>query len=75
MSNPSQDKSVEEEITVPADTEIEQAQVKATEEATEKADEPTETTEEASEAAEPEKPKRRVSWSRVAGTRRGPSPA
>ena len=65
MSNPSQDKSVEEEITVPADTEIEQAQVKATEEATEKADEPTETTEEASEAAEPEKPKRRVSWSRV----------
>jgi Mce-associated membrane protein len=65
MSNPSQDKSVEEEITVPADTETEQAQVKATEEATEKADEPTETTEESSEAAEPEKPKRRVSWSRV----------
>ena len=60
MSKHSQDGTVEEDKTAPADAEIEQA-----DEPTEKADEPTETAEEPSDTAEPEKPKRQGNWSHV----------
>jgi Mce-associated membrane protein len=79
VSKHSQNKTVEEETIVPADTETEQAEEKVTDEATEKADEPTSTAEESTAAAEesaeaagesveaagPFKPRRGVDWSRV----------
>jgi Mce-associated membrane protein len=52
VSKHSQNKTVEEETIVPADTETEQAEEKVTDEATEKADEPTSTAEESTAAAE-----------------------
>ena len=57
MSKHSQEKSVKDETTVPADT--------VEDDAADKADEPTETADEASESAEPEEPKRRIQWPRV----------
>ena len=57
MSKHSQEKSVKDETTVPADT--------VEDDAADKADEPTETADEASESAEPEEPKRRIKWPRV----------
>jgi Mce-associated membrane protein len=79
VSKHSQNKTIEEETIVPADTETEQAEEKVTDEATEKADEPTSTAEESTAAAEesaeaagesveaagPFKPRRGVDWSRV----------
>jgi Mce-associated membrane protein len=65
MSKQSNDSTVEEEMAAPADAELEQAEEATADEPTEKADEPTETAEEPSDEAEPEKPKRRVNWSRV----------
>jgi Mce-associated membrane protein len=65
VSKHSQDQTVEDQTTVPSDTETEQVQDTVTEESTEKADEPTETADEAAESAEPEEPKRRIQWSRV----------
>ncbi|MET0757491.1 MAG: hypothetical protein ABWY39_05885 [Mycobacterium sp.] len=62
----SPDDTVKETTAVPVDAETEQAEEQATDEPTEQADEATEATDEdAAAAAEPEKPKRRVSWSRV----------
>jgi len=75
VTKPSEDQTVGEETTVTADAE--QAESTAAEEtagaaepgsgASEPAgaDEPTETTEEPSDEAKPDKPKRRVDWSRV----------
>ena len=57
MSKHSQEESVKDETTVPADT--------VEDDAADKADEPTETADEASESAEPEEPKRRIQWPRV----------
>jgi Mce-associated membrane protein len=57
VSKHSQEKSVKDETTVPADT--------VEDDAADKADEPTETADEASESAEPEEPKRRIQWPRV----------
>jgi Mce-associated membrane protein len=57
VSKHSQEKSVKDEITVPADT--------VEDDAADKADEPTETADEASESAGPEEPKRRIQWPRV----------
>jgi len=57
VSKHSQEKSVKDEITVPADT--------VEDDAADKADEPTETADEASESAGPEEPKRRIHWPRV----------
>jgi Mce-associated membrane protein len=57
VSKHSQEKSVKDETTVPADT--------FEDDAADKADEPTETADEASESAEPEEPKRRIQWPRV----------
>jgi Mce-associated membrane protein len=79
VSKHSQNKTIEEETIVPADTETEQAEEKVTDEATEKADEPTSTAEESTAAAEesaeaagesveaagPFKPRRGLDWSRV----------
>jgi Mce-associated membrane protein len=70
MSKHSQDQTAEE-ATLTSDTETEQIEDAVSDE-TEKADEPTETADEATEAAdeateaaEPEKPKRKIQWSRV----------
>jgi Mce-associated membrane protein len=57
VSKHSQEESVKDETTVPADT--------VEDDAADKADEPTETADEASESAEPEEPKRRIQWPRV----------
>jgi Mce-associated membrane protein len=57
VSKHSQEKSVTDGTTVPADT--------VEDDAADKADEPTETADEASESAEPEEPKRRIQWPRV----------
>jgi Mce-associated membrane protein len=74
VSKHSQEESVKDETTVPADTDAEQAEDTATEESVDKtggtdeadkADEPTETADEGSESAEPEKPKRRTQWARL----------
>lgn len=75
MSKHGQDSTVEEETTTSADTEIEPAEETTAEEtmaedttadeSAEKADGPTEIAEEPSDTAEPEKPERRVNWSRV----------
>ena len=69
MSKHSEDQIAEEETTVtPTDTETDQPDKTATEEAvdeTDEADEATETADEKSESAEPEKPKGRVQWARV----------
>ncbi len=74
MSKHNQDQTAEEETTVAANTDTEQAEETATEEsvdeteeadAVDKADEPTETADEPSESAEPEKPKRHIQWARV----------
>lgn len=63
------DKPVEDETTMPADTDTdtdtEETVADAAEETTEKADQPTETAEESPQSGESEKPKRRVNWSRV----------
>jgi Mce-associated membrane protein len=62
----SQEESVKDETTVPADTDAEQVEDDVTDESSEKVDEPTEVAaDEASESAEPEKPKRRIQWPRV----------
>jgi Mce-associated membrane protein len=65
----SQDETVKDETTVPADTDTDTEKVEdaVTDESTEKADERTEVgDEESSEPAEPkEKPKRRIQWARV----------
>jgi Mce-associated membrane protein len=70
MSKHSQDQTAEE-ATLTSDIETEQIEDAVSDE-TEKADEPTETADEATEAAdeateaaEPEKPKRKIQWSRV----------
>ncbi len=69
MNKHSQEESVKDETTVPADTDAEQAEAKTDDtvedDAADKADEPTETADEASESAEPEEPKRRIQWARV----------
>jgi Mce-associated membrane protein len=56
--------TIDQETTVPADTETEQTEPKATE-TTEKADEPTDTIDESPDTTEPGKPRRRVNWSRI----------
>jgi Mce-associated membrane protein len=61
-----EDMTVEEETIGPADTKTEQADEKVTDAPTETADEPTEIVDESTHTTEPEKPKRRVDWSRVA---------
>lgn len=67
----SPDDTVKETTAVPVDAETEQAEEQATDEPTEQADEATDADEEAAaeeaaaEPAEPDKPKRRVNWSRV----------
>ena len=66
----SPDDTVKETTAVPVDAETEQTEEQAADEAAEQADEQadeaTETTDEdAAEPAEPDKPKRRVNWSRV----------
>jgi Mce-associated membrane protein len=65
-------KTVEEETIVPADTETEQAEETVTDDATEKADEPTEAADEPTEAADEPlksanafKPRQPINWSRV----------
>ena len=66
MSKHSQDDSVEDETTVPADTDTTNVEDEVTDESAEKPDEPTEVAEEATpEPAEPGKPKRAIQWSRV----------
>jgi Mce-associated membrane protein len=67
VSKHSQDKTIKDETTVPADTDTEKAEAEVIDESTQKVDEPTEVTEdEASEPAEEaEKPKRRIPWARV----------
>jgi Mce-associated membrane protein len=67
VSKNSQDETVKDETTVPADTDIEKAEDEVTDESTEKVDEPTEVVDEESpEPAEAdEKPKRRIQWGRV----------
>jgi Mce-associated membrane protein len=65
VSKHSQDHTEEDQTTVVSDTDTEPVQDAVTQDSTEKADEPTETADEASESAEPEKPKRRIQWSRV----------
>jgi Mce-associated membrane protein len=67
VSKHSQDETVEDEITVPADTDADKAEDEVTDEPAEKSDEPTESAEEvASDPAEVKKrPKRRISWARM----------
>jgi Mce-associated membrane protein len=69
VSKHSQDETVEDQTTVPADTDTdtEMAEDEVTDESTEKVDEPTEVADEASsESAEPEeKPGRGIQWARV----------
>jgi Mce-associated membrane protein len=67
VSKHSQDKTVKDETTVPADTDTEKAEDEVNDESTQKVDEPTEVAEdEASEPAEEaEKPKRRIPLARV----------
>jgi Mce-associated membrane protein len=69
VSKHSQDETVEDQTTVPADTDTdtETAEDEVTDESTEKVDEPTEVADEASsESAEPEeKAGRRIQWARV----------
>ena len=71
MSKHSEDKTSEEETTVPADTDTDQAEETVTDEAVDKTDEAdapdesTETADETSESAEPDKSKRRIQWARV----------
>lgn len=62
-----QDEAVEDETTMPADTETEKAEGEVIDESTEKVDEPTEVSDdEPSEPAEAEeKPERRIQWGRV----------
>ena len=64
MSNQSQDQTTEEETTVPSDTDTEQVEDTAVEEAADTADD-AENADESTEAAEPEKPKRKIQWARV----------
>ena len=62
----SPDDTVKETTAVPVDAETEQAEEQATDDVAEQADEATDADEEAAaEPAEPDKPKRRVNWSRV----------
>jgi Mce-associated membrane protein len=69
VSKHSQDETVEDQTTVPADsdTDTEKAEDEVTDESTEKADEPTQVTDEASldSAETEEKPARRIQWARV----------
>jgi Mce-associated membrane protein len=67
VSKHSHDETVEDEITVPADTDADKAEDEVTDEPAEKSDEPTESAEEvASDPAEVKKrPKRRISWARM----------
>jgi len=75
VSKNGQDETLGKETTVPADTDTdtdtdteqaeEMVEDTAVEESTEKADEPIEIADDTSESAEPEKPKRRIQWSRV----------
>jgi Mce-associated membrane protein len=64
VSKHSQEESVKDDTTVPADADAEQAEAKADDtvedDATDKSDEPTETADETSESAEPEEFKRRA---------------
>jgi Mce-associated membrane protein len=68
VSNHSQDNKVKDEAAMPVEAEStadDLTESTAAEEPTEKADEPTEIVDESTGTTEPEKPKRRVDWSRV----------
>jgi len=67
VSKHTQDETVKDETTVPADTDIEKAEDEVTDESTEKVEEPTEVVDEESpEPAEAEgAPKRGIQWARV----------
>jgi len=67
VSKHTQDETVKDETTVPADTDIEKAEDEVTDESTEKVEEPTEVVDEESpEPAEAEgAPKRSIQWARV----------
>jgi Mce-associated membrane protein len=68
VSNHSQDNKVKDEAAMPVEAEStadDLTESTAAEESTEKADEPTEIVDESTGTTEPEKPKRRVDWSRV----------
>jgi Mce-associated membrane protein len=68
VSKHDQDYKVKDEAAMPVEVEStadDLTESKATEESTEKADQPTEIVDESTDTTGPEKPKRRVDWSRV----------